>query len=101
MELTIHLAKSKKDSPELFSTRCSRVLNSVYLILALLSSYIYCIFLLNFIIACVSRGSNPAIFTFCTLILIYLLLTSVTWHPNLKKPVPLEAQRIQAKNNPT
>ena len=53
MEITIRLAKSKKDSPKLFSTRHSRVLNAVYLILALLSSHIYCICLLNFIIACV------------------------------------------------
>ena len=53
MEITICLAKSKKDSPELFSTLHSRVLNAVYLILALLSSHIYCICLLNFIIACV------------------------------------------------
>ena len=37
----------------------------------------------------VSRGSNPTIYTFCTLILICLLLTSVTWHPKLKKPVTL------------
>lgn len=53
MEITIRLAKSKKDSPEFFSTRRSRVLNTVYLILAFLSSYIHCICLLNFIIACV------------------------------------------------
>lgn len=53
MEITIRLAKSKKDSPELLSTRRLRVLNAVYLILALLSSYIHCICLLNFIIACV------------------------------------------------
>jgi len=43
MEITIRLTKSKNDSPELSSTRRSRVLNTVYLILALLSSYIYCI----------------------------------------------------------
>ena len=49
----------------------------------------------------VSRGSNSTIYTFCTLILICLLLTSVTWHPKLKKPVTLETKGLQVKNDPT
>ena len=53
MEITIRLAKNKKDSPELFSTRRLRAPNLIYLIMVLLSSYIYCIYPLNFIITCV------------------------------------------------
>ena len=49
----------------------------------------------------IGRGSNPTIYTFCTLILICLLLTSVTWHPKLKKPVTLETKGLQAKKDPT
>lgn len=49
----------------------------------------------------IGRGSNPTIYTFCTLILICLLLTSVTWHPKLKKPVTLETKGLTAKKDPT
>lgn len=48
----------------------------------------------------VSRGSNPFIYTFCSLILNCLLLPSDTWYPESKKPVALETQGLQAKNDP-
>ena len=49
----------------------------------------------------VSVGSNPAIYTFCTLILNCLLLASDIWWPKLKEPVTLETQGLQVKNVPT
>lgn len=49
----------------------------------------------------VSRGSNPAIYTFCTLILNCLSLADDMWCPKLKKPVAIETQWLQAKNNPS
>ena len=49
----------------------------------------------------VSGGSNPAIYTFFTLILDCLLLNSDTWHLQLKKPLTLKPQGSQTKNDPT
>ena len=43
----------------------------------------------------------PPNYTFCTLILYYLLFASDTWHLEPKKPVTLEIQGLQAKNDPT